>query len=86
MGIEISEEYGGSGASFFNSIITIEELSKVCPSVGVAVDLQNTLLNNLFKELGTKQQKDMYLPKLACEYVSWTFSYVVKINQWKTCR
>src|SRR6056297_620255 len=46
MGIEVPEEYGGAGSSFFNSILAIEELAFVDPSVSVCVDVQNTLVNN----------------------------------------
>jgi alkylation response protein AidB-like acyl-CoA dehydrogenase len=46
MGIETPEEYGGAGATFFTAIIAVEELSRVDPSVGVLVDVQNTLVNN----------------------------------------
>jgi short/branched chain acyl-CoA dehydrogenase len=47
MGIEIPEEYGGSGAPFFNVCLTIEELSRVDPVVGLLCDLQNTVVNNV---------------------------------------
>jgi butyryl-CoA dehydrogenase/short/branched chain acyl-CoA dehydrogenase len=46
MGIEIPEEYGGSGGSFFMSILAIEELSRVDAAVAVLVDVQNTLVAN----------------------------------------
>src|SRR3982751_6955282 len=46
MGIETPEEYEGAGASFFTAIIGVEELSRVDASVGVFVDVQNTLVNN----------------------------------------
>ncbi|CAH0385011.1 unnamed protein product [Bemisia tabaci] len=65
MGVEIEEEYGGSGCSFMSSIIVVEELAKVDPAVTVLVDIQNTLINSLFRKLGTPQQKQTYLPKLA---------------------
>jgi alkylation response protein AidB-like acyl-CoA dehydrogenase len=48
MGIETPEEYGGAGANFFTSILAVEELSRVDASVGVFVDVQNTLVNNAF--------------------------------------
>ena len=69
MAIEVSEEYGGAGASFMSTILTIEELSKVCSSVSVTCDVQNTLINNLFIQLATEEQKKKYLPKLASDYV-----------------
>ena len=46
MGIEIPEEFGGAGASFFMSVLAVEELSRVDASAGVIVDVQNTLVNN----------------------------------------
>jgi len=69
MGIEIPEEFGGAGASFFMSILAIEELSKVDASVGVFVDVQNTLVNNAVLRWGNKEQKAHYLPKLATDTV-----------------
>src|ERR1700756_4034436 len=44
MGIETPEQYGGGGGTFFEAILAVEELSRVDPSVGVVVDVQNTLL------------------------------------------
>ena len=46
MGIEIPDSYGGGGASFFHSVLAVEALSRVDPSVGVMVDVQNTLCVN----------------------------------------
>jgi alkylation response protein AidB-like acyl-CoA dehydrogenase len=69
MGIEIPEELGGAGASFFMSILAIEEFSKVDASVGVFVDVQNTLVNNALLRWGTKEQRQRYFPKLAKDTV-----------------
>src|SRR5919106_5013829 len=69
MGIETPEEYGGAGANFFSAILAVEELSRVDASVGVFVDVQNTLVNNAFIRWGTPQQKKKYLTKLAAEHV-----------------
>jgi butyryl-CoA dehydrogenase/short/branched chain acyl-CoA dehydrogenase len=69
MGIEIPAEYGGSGSNFFNSIIVIEELSKVDAAVGVLVDVQNTVVNSCIIRYGTAEQKAKYLPWLATEKV-----------------
>jgi len=46
MGIETPEEFGGAGGSFFQAILAVEELSRVDASVGVLIDVQNTLVNN----------------------------------------
>jgi alkylation response protein AidB-like acyl-CoA dehydrogenase len=69
MGIETPEDYGGAGASFFTAILAVEELSRVDASVGVFVDVQNTLVNNALIRWGNAEQKQKYLPKLASEYV-----------------
>lgn len=65
MGIEIPEEYGGAGSTFFNSILLVEEFSRVDASAGVMVDVQNTLVDNAFMRWGSKEVKDKYLPMLA---------------------
>lgn len=70
MGIEIGAEYGGTGSSFFSSILVIEELAKVDPSVSVLCDIQNTLINTLLTNLGTEEQKQHYLPRLASDTVT----------------
>uniref|UniRef100_A0A8C3X4A7 Short/branched chain specific acyl-CoA dehydrogenase, mitochondrial n=1 Tax=Catagonus wagneri TaxID=51154 RepID=A0A8C3X4A7_9CETA len=67
MGIETETKYGGTGASFFTSILVIEELAKVDASVALVCDLQNTIINNLIRKYGTEEQKDTYLTKLATE-------------------
>lgn len=64
MGIEVPEEYGGIGSTFFNAILVIEELSRVDPSVGVLVDVQNTLVNNCILRWGSAALKAKYLPRL----------------------
>src|SRR6266487_823433 len=69
MGIETPEEYGGASASFFTAILGVEELSRVDASVGVLVDVQNTLVNNSLIHWGTSAQKEKYLKKLASESV-----------------
>jgi alkylation response protein AidB-like acyl-CoA dehydrogenase len=69
MGIETPEEYGGVGATFFTAILAVEELSRVDASVGVFVDVQNTLVNNALIRYGREEQKRKYLPQLATERV-----------------
>src|SRR5262245_65563446 len=64
MGIEIPEDLGGAGASFFMSILAIEELSKVDASVGVFVDVQNTIVNNALLRWANKVQKSRSFTKL----------------------
>src|ERR671914_3091151 len=69
MGIETPEEYGGAGASFFTAIVGVEKLSRVDASVGVFVDVQNTLVNNALIRWGNAEQQKKYLPLLAAETV-----------------
>jgi alkylation response protein AidB-like acyl-CoA dehydrogenase len=69
MGIETPEEYGGAGASLFTAILAVEELSRVDASVGVFVDVQNTLVNNALLRWGNPEQKKKYLAQLASERV-----------------
>ncbi len=69
MGIEIPEQYGGAGGSFFEAVLAVEELSRVDPSSGVMVDVQNTLVNNALIRWGTPDQKKKYLTRLAAEDV-----------------
>ena len=65
MGIEVPETYGGAGATFFHSVLAVEALSRVDPSIGVLVDVQNTLVINALVRWGNEAQKSAYLPKLA---------------------
>ncbi len=69
MGIELPEELGGSGGSFFMAILAIEALSKVDPSVGVLVDVQNTLVNNIFLRFANDTQRAKYAPQLAAQKI-----------------
>jgi len=65
MGIEIPEEYGGLGSSFFSAILVIEALSTVDASCGVLVDVHNTLVNNAIGNWASPQLKARYFPALA---------------------
>ncbi len=65
MAIEIPEVYGGGGATFFHSILAVETLSRVDPSVGVFVDVQNTLMINALQRWGSDEQQTRYFPQLA---------------------
>ena len=69
MGIEIPEAYGGAGARFFHAVLAVEALSRVDPSVGVLVDVQNTLVINALLRWGSDDIKGRYLPKLASRWV-----------------
>src|SRR5437870_8333234 len=69
MGIEIPEQYGGAGGKFFEAILAVEEISRVDPSAGVIVDVQNTLVNNALIRWGNEAQKKYYLPKMVADTV-----------------
>ena len=70
MGIEISQDYGGAGSTFFSTTLVIEALAAVDMGTTVMVDIQNTLVNILIERYGTQEQKQQYLPKLATDTVS----------------
>ncbi len=69
MAIEIPEEHGGSGASFFHSVLAVETLSRVDPAIAVLVDVQNTLVVNALQCWGSTELRNAYLPKLASTVV-----------------
>lgn len=69
MGVEIPEDYGGSGSSFFMAVLAVEEISRVDASLGVFMDVQNTLVNNALIRWATEDQKKRYLPRLATDTV-----------------
>jgi len=70
MGIEIPENHGGQGGSFFQSVLAVEALAAVDPSAAVIVDVQNTIANNILLRWGNDEQKRRYLPKLAHDTVA----------------
>ena len=70
MGIEIPEDHGGQGGSFFQSVLAVEALAAVDPSAAVIVDVQNTIANNILLRWGNDEQKRRYLPKLARDTVA----------------
>jgi short-chain 2-methylacyl-CoA dehydrogenase len=64
MGIEIPEEYGGSGGSIFMAVLAIEELARVDASAAIYVDVHNTLVNNAILRWGNTEQKARYFPRM----------------------
>jgi len=69
MGVDVPESLGGAETSFFIAVLVVEELSRVDPSVGVLVDVQNTLVNNAFLRWGSEALRERYLPRLCSEKV-----------------
>jgi alkylation response protein AidB-like acyl-CoA dehydrogenase len=70
MGIEVPEEYGGQGGTFFQSILAIQELAAADPSASVIVDVQNTLFNNAILHWGDEAQKRRWLPRATKDTVT----------------
>src|SRR3954471_13579321 len=69
MGIQIPDSYGGGGASFFHSVLAVEALSRVDPSIGVMVDVQNTLVINALLRWGNDDIKGRFLPRMAADLI-----------------
>lgn len=69
MGIEVPEEYGGQGGTFFDAVLAVQALSRVDPSVSVVVDVQNTLVINALLRWATDEQKRRYLPRACSDTV-----------------
>jgi short/branched chain acyl-CoA dehydrogenase len=69
MGIEVPDQFGGAGSTFFNAVLVVEELSHVDASCGVLVDVQNTLVNNAILRWGNDDQKSKYLAMLSADTV-----------------
>ena len=65
MGIEIPDAHGGAGGTFFHAVLAVEALSAVDPSVGVLVDVQNTLVINALLRWGSEAQQ-VAIPAAAC--------------------
>jgi short/branched chain acyl-CoA dehydrogenase len=69
MGVEIPEEHGGAGATFFMAVLAVEQLARVDASVAVLVDVQNTLVNNALLRWGGEALQRRYFPRLASGWV-----------------
>jgi alkylation response protein AidB-like acyl-CoA dehydrogenase len=69
MGVEIPEQYGGPGSSFFIACLAVEAISRVDAAVGVLVDVHNTLVTNALLRWGTPAQYAAFFPKLVRDTV-----------------
>jgi alkylation response protein AidB-like acyl-CoA dehydrogenase len=65
MGIEVPETSGGAGGTFFHAVLAVEALSRVDPSIGVLVDVQNTLVINALLRWGNAEQQRGWLARVA---------------------
>ena len=71
MGVLVPEAYGGAGLSYFEYVAIIQEISKVCGSVGLSLAAHNSLGTGHILLFGNEEQKQKYLPKLAtCEWLA----------------
>jgi alkylation response protein AidB-like acyl-CoA dehydrogenase len=70
MGILVPEHYGGSGLGYQEYITILDEISKVCGSIGLSVAAHNSLCTNHILSFGNERQKETYLPLLSsAEYI-----------------
>ncbi|MEP6475004.1 MAG: acyl-CoA dehydrogenase family protein, partial [Gemmatimonadota bacterium] len=67
MGIEVPEQYGGAGGSFFLAVLAIEEMARVDASAAIYVDVHNTLVNNAMMRWGNDAQKSRFLPRMCTD-------------------
>ena len=65
MGVLVPEEYGGAGLTYFEYVSVIQEVAKVCGSVGLSLAAHNSLCTGHIMTFGNEEQKRQYLPKLA---------------------
>jgi alkylation response protein AidB-like acyl-CoA dehydrogenase len=65
MGVLVPEQYGGAGLSYLEYVAIIQEIAKVCGSVGLSLAAHNSLCTGHILAFGNEDQKKKYLPKLA---------------------
>lgn len=65
MGVFVPEQYGGTGLGYFEYSVVIQEIAKVCGSIGLSVAAHNSLCTGHILAFGNEEQKQQYLPKLA---------------------
>lgn len=64
-GVLVPEAYGGAGLDYQAYITVIEEIAKVCGSIGLSTAAHNSLCTGHIMQFGNEEQKKKYLPKLA---------------------
>src|ERR1043166_7861019 len=67
MGIEVPEQFGGSGGSIFMAVLAIEELARVDASAAIYVDVHNTLVNNALLRWGSNEQHSRSFPRMTVD-------------------
>jgi len=67
LGMIIPTEYGGLGFSALAHRAVLQKVASVCPIAGTTIAVPNSLgPAELLVHYGTQEQKDHYLPRLAC--------------------
>jgi alkylation response protein AidB-like acyl-CoA dehydrogenase len=65
MGVLVPEKYGGAGLTYYEYVAIIQEIAKVCGSIGLSLAAHNSLCTGHMLSFGNEEQKQKYLPKLA---------------------
>src|SRR3954471_10905291 len=65
MGVLVPEKYGGAGLTYYEYVAIIQEIAKVCGSIGLSLAAHNSLCTGHMLTFGNEEQKQKYLPKLA---------------------
>jgi len=65
LSVFVPEEYGGSGFGYFEYVAVIQEIAKVCGSIGLSVAAHNSLCTGHILNFANEEQKQKWLPKLA---------------------
>jgi len=65
MGVMVPEEYGGAGLGYLEYISVIEEIARVCGSIGLSLAAHNSLCTGHIMQFANETQKKQYLPRLA---------------------
>ena len=81
MGVFVPEEYGGSGMGYIEYILVIEEIAKVCGSIGLSLAAHNSFVQAISWHFGNEEQKKTYLPKLATG--EWLGSWGLNRSQYR---
>jgi alkylation response protein AidB-like acyl-CoA dehydrogenase len=85
MGVLVPEQYGGAGLTYFEYKIIIEEVSKVCGSIGLSLAAHNSLCTGHILSFANEEQKKKYLPKLStAEWIgAWGLNEMYRSERWK---
>ncbi|WP_276485328.1 acyl-CoA dehydrogenase family protein [Paraflavitalea pollutisoli] len=65
MGVMVPEKYEGAGLGYFEYVAVLQEIGKVCGSIGLSVAAHNSLCTGHILAFGNEEQKQQFLPKLA---------------------